>query len=304
MNSLIQHSSNSQPSLHLDEFQSIELEKLQERVRQPNSVRPRAFLRWAGSKRFLLGHILDILPKQFHTYREPFLGSGALLFLLRPEKAVLSDRCEELMNTFSAVRDNVDAVIRYLSPLKRSKETFYYIRQNRSTGRFKRAAEFIYLNKTCWNGLYRVNSAGTFNVPFGSHSTDFITDFDNLKSCAESLQHSGISLHSYDFEENIKQSKPGDLVYLDPPYVTGHSNNGFIEYNEVIFSWDDQKRLAEIAKSLASKGVHVIVSNANHQAIIELYSGFAVKYFNRASTLASDVTRRRTISEILLFSTI
>lgn len=302
MNSLIQHSSISQPSLHSDGFQSIEVEKLQERVRQPNSARPRAFLRWAGSKRFLLRHILDILPKRFHTYREPFLGSGALFFLLQPEKAVLSDRCEELMNTFSAIHDNVDAVIRYLSPLKRSKETFYYIRQNRSKGRLKRAAEFIYLNKTCWNGLYRVNSAGNFNVPFGSHSTDFITDFDNLRSCAASLQYSSVSLQSYDFEENIKQSKPGDLVYLDPPYVTGHSNNGFIEYNEVIFSWDDQKRLAEIAKSLTSKGVHVIVSNANHQAIIELYSGFAVKYFNRTSTLASDITRRRTVSEILLFS--
>lgn len=297
------HSRPSQPKKHLEEYESVSLDELQKRVQHPNSTTPRSFLRWAGSKRFILRHVLDLLPSRFLTYREPFLGSGALFFLLRPQKAVLSDSCGELIETFSAIRDNVGAVIKHLSTLKREKEIYYHVRQNRSNDRFKRAAEFIYLNKSCWNGLYRVNSAGVFNVPFGNHKSDFVVDDDNLRACAVALRSIDVSIQPHDFEQNIKESSPGDLVYLDPPYVTGHNNNGFIEYNEVIFSWDDQQRLANIARSLASKGVHVIVSNANHQEIIALYTGFSVKHFNRSSTLASDVTKRRMISEVLLYST-
>lgn len=301
--SLQRHLRFSQPKQRSQEYEYVPLEELQRRVQHPNSTTPRSFLKWAGSKRFLLGHILELLPSRFRTYREPFLGSGSLFFLLCPQRAVLSDSCGELIETFSAVRDNVDAVIEYLGTLKREKDFYYHVRQNRSTDRFKRAAEFIYLNKSCWNGLYRVNSAGIFNVPFGNHQSEFIVDQDNLRACAATLQSLDVSIHPYDFEQNIEESKAGDLVYLDPPYVTGHNNNGFISYNEVIFSWDDQKRLAGIAKSLALKGVHVIVSNANHQEIIALYTGFAVKHFSRASTLASNVTKRRMISEVLLYST-
>jgi DNA adenine methylase len=302
MNKVHQPSLLSLPDHSTDEFQTIELGALWSRVERPNSTTPRSFLRWAGSKRFILKHVINLLPSRFRTYREPFLGSGSLFFFLRPERAVLNDSCSELIETFSAIRDNVDAVIEYLRPLKRDKETFYHIRQNRSKGRFKRAAEFIYLNKTCWNGLYRVNSAGIFNVPFGSQKSDSIVDFNNLRECAASLGSPDITLQVCDFENSVKESNPGDLVYFDPPYVTGHNNNGFIAYNEVIFSWDDQKRLANIAKRLASKGVHVIVSNANHQEIVALYEGFAVKHFNRTSTLASDITKRRIVSEVLLHS--
>jgi DNA adenine methylase len=283
-------------------LQDILIEDVLSRALSPNSARPRAFLRWAGSKRFLLKHLIDILPSEFETYREPFLGSGALYFLLQPQKAVLSDVCIDLVNAFLAVRDNVNAVLEHLAPLKPHKEIYYNVRQNRSISHFKYAAEFIYLNKTCWNGLYRVNAAGAFNVPFGRVGTDSVIDGDNLKACASTLGSSDTLLKACDFEESLKDAKAGDLVYLDPPYVTGHNNNGFIAYNEVLFSWEDQIRLATLAQNLADMGVHVIVSNANHDEVIKLYPRFKTKYFSRSSTLASDVKRRRIISEVLLFT--
>ncbi len=284
-------------------MQGIVKEDILERALSPIASYPRSFLRWAGSKRFLLKHVVDLLPGNFNVYREAFLGAGSLYFLLQPDKAVLSDICIDLVETFSAVRDNVSAVLRYLSMFDPSEEAYYKTRKNRSQGRFKYAAEFIYLNKTCWNGLYRVNSEGLFNVPYGRNESGIIVDPNNLRACANSLRSRGVSLKICDFEENLKEAKQGDLVYLDPPYVTGHNNNGFIAYNETLFSWDDQVRLARVATTLVQKGVHVIVSNADHAEIINLYQNFTVKRFLRSSTLASDIKKRRQISEVLFHST-
>ncbi|MGI9180573.1 MAG: DNA adenine methylase [Longimicrobiaceae bacterium] len=270
------------------------------RASRPYSSVPRPFLKWAGSKRSLLGHVLPLLPFQFGVYREPFLGSGALFFLIRPKRAVLSDVASELIETFRAVRDNVTAVKRYLAPLQPSRVAFYKTRSSRSSGRFKRAAEFIYLNKTCWNGLYRVNSAGEFNVPYGWPKGPNIVDDANLSECSLALRQPGVQLRICDFEATLREAQPNDLVYLDPPYVTGHNNNGFIDYNETLFSWSDQVRLAAAARDLADQGVHVIVSNADHEGVIDLYRGFRRISFDRKSTLASDATKRRRVSEVLL----
>ncbi len=285
-----------------DFYQEIDREDLWTRIQSPGSATPRPFLKWAGSKRHALRHVFDTLPTRFRTYREPFLGSGALFFLLRPKHAVLSDTCAELIHAFIGVRENVGAIARCLRLLRPNRKTFYEVRSSRSTGFYKAAAEFVYLNKTCWNGLYRVNSAGEFNVPFGRPGTGEIVDFRNLRACAKALQSLDINIRVCDFEENTKDAEAGDLVYLDPPYVTGHTDNGFIEYNEVLFSWQDQQRLARTARRLDQKGVHVIVSNADHPKITELYEGFAVKQFRRSSTLASDVSKRRQVSEVLIFS--
>ena len=275
---------------------------IKERAQKPNSNIPHPFLKWAGSKRYLLKHIVDSLPKNFNSYREPFLGSGALFFLLNPTKAMLSDTNAELINTFAAIRDNVESVIEYIQPLKPNKTLFYKIRNQRSVGKYKRAAEFIYLNKSCWNGLYRVNSKGVFNVPYGSPKSDVIASLENLRACSKSLNSENVQLSTCDFEESLSKAQKGDLVYLDPPYVTSHSNNGFIEYNEKIFSWADQVRLANIAKDLVASGVYVIASNANHKEVLKLYQGFAKKEIFRNSTLASDVTKRGVVSEVLLVS--
>lgn len=263
---------------------------------------PRAYLRWAGSKRALLRHILPLLPEAYRVYREPFFGSGALFFLLQPTHAVLSDACIELMETHRAVRDNASAVIRFLGPLIPDRDLFYSIRANRSSGRFKRAAEFIYLNKVCWNGLYRVNSAGEFNVPFGRPKSTFIVDFENLRQCSAALHRRNVRIKDGDFEKCLEGTKAGDLVFLDPPYVTRHNNNGFVDYNETLFSWSDQIRLANLAVELANHGTNVVVANANHKEVIRLYPGFRKKEIQRQSTLASSSRFRGTVSELVLYS--
>lgn len=246
--------------------------------------------------------MVDSLPSQFATYHEPFLGSGALFFLLSPTRASLSDRCSELIEVYKATRDGVSAIIRYLRPLQPDREVFYAMRNRRSRGRLKRAAEFMYLNKTCWNGLYRVNSEGRFNVPYGMPKTTFIADFANLRACARALQVDGVRLQACDFETALESVEPGDLVYLDPPYVNGHNNNGFVDYNEILFSWEDQKRLAKRARQLAEAGAYVIVTNAHHYEVLELYRGFACQTLGRVSTLASNPGRRVPVREALLCS--
>ncbi len=266
------------------------------------STTPRPFLRWAGSKQSLLRHIVQFTPKTYGTYYEPFLGSGALFFLLQPRAAVLGDNCAELVQTYDAVRENSTAVLRYLKPLIPNKDLFYRVRKNRSNGRFKRAAEFIFLNKSCWNGLYRVNSSGTFNVPYGKPKSLGVVDPKNLISCGELLGRDSISLSSVDFEISLQTARKGDFVYLDPPYVTRHNNNGFREWNENIFSWADQKRLADVAKDLVKMGICVLVSNANHSEIRDLYPDFSATSISRHSTLASDASKRVRVTELILCS--
>jgi DNA adenine methylase len=223
-----------------------------------------------------------------------------LFFLLRPERAVLGDTCGELVETFEAVRDNSAAVLRYIHPLKPKRRVFYEIRNRRSRGRFQRAAEFIYLNKTCWNGLYRVNSSGEFNVPYGKPESDGIVDDDNLRACANLLGQPGVQIRTSDFGAIVAEAEYHDLVYLDPPYVTSHSNNGFIDYNEKLFAWQDQQRLAQAAIELDRRGAHVIVTNAHNADVIHLYKGFDLVTVERRSTLAGDVAARRAVREVII----
>jgi DNA adenine methylase len=242
-----------------------------------------------------------VLPQAYRTYREPFLGSGALFFLLQPTIAALSDSCEELVETYKAVRDHPTRLLGYLQPLRPDKALFYEIRRCRSQAQVKRAAEFIYLNKTCWNGLYRVNGKGEFNVPYGSPKSDTISDPANLRACSKALRGSRISLETQDFESALSEVVAGDLVFLDPPYVTGHNNNGFIDYNELIFSWKDQERTAHAANTAASAGAHVIVTNALHDDVLALYEGFEVRELHRHSTLAGSAKARRPVKEAIIW---
>ncbi len=265
---------------------------------QSQQLRP--FVRWAGSKQRLLKFILPHIPNTYKTYYEPFLGSGALFFALTPDRAELGDHCSELIAAYRAVRDEVGAVIQYLEPLKQDRKEYYRVRANRSKGKYKRAAEFIYLNKSCWNGLYRVNLRGEFNVPYGLPKGERVFDRDHLHLCAAALGKHGVRLCSGDFEAIVAGAGRGDFVYFDPPYVTRHNNNGFIEWNERIFSWGDQLRLAKLAQRLKTKGAHVIVSNADHADVIALYPDFRSIRIVRSSTLASNPAKRTTTSEILL----
>lgn len=266
------------------------------------SAVPRPFLRWAGAKRWLLPHLVPLLPEKLHRYHEPFLGGASLFFLLRPKHAVLGDTSAELIATYRAVRDNSSSVWRHISRLTPDKETFYRIRGARGHTRYQRAAEFIYLNKTCWNGLYRVNSAGHFNVPYGSPSENtVIADRPNLTACEAALGAPHVELRVGDFARTLENAERKDLVFLDPPYVTGHQNNGFVDYNETLFRWADQQRLAETAETLRCRGCHVIVTNATNDAVTALYPNFCKIEVSRHSTIAaSKKFRTRTTETVLL----
>lgn len=268
------------------------------------SAVPRPFLRWAGSKQALLNRIVEHVPAAYGRYYEPFLGSGALFFHLKPTRATLSDVSSELVAVWNSVRSNHEQLLEYLRPLKPDKDKYYEIRKNRSADSVTRSAEFLYLNKTCWNGLYRVNSKGEFNVPYGAPRTDFIVDEENLAACSKLLNRSGVSLRNVDFAVAVSKAKKGDLVYLDPPYVTKHNFNGFRDYNEKLFRWEDQIRLADLANELRARGVFVIVSNAEHQDVTELYPNFTAHSFTRNSTLSSNKAFRGPVSEVVLTANI
>jgi DNA adenine methylase len=260
--------------------------------------KPRPFLKWAGGKALLLPFILEHVPSQFNRYFEPFLGGGALFYSLSPKTSFLSDLSEDLINTYLQVRDNPKKVIELLKGMRYEKKSYYEIRATRPHEKISRAARFIYLNKSCWNGLYRVNSRGDFNVPFGRYSNPLLCDVGNLESVSRTLQGAHISVA--DFEEVLDNAKEGDFVYLDPPYTTSHNNNGFIEYNSRIFSLDDQIRLRKVFENLCQRGCYVVLSNSDHEFIRELYKGFKRFVIPRRNTISSKKNKRGAVTELII----
>lgn len=252
-------------------------------------------LKWPGGKRKLLPHILDVVPDEFGTYYEPFVGGAAVFFALRPKKARLSDQNEDLINCYRQVRDNVDLVISALRNFKNSAKEYYLVRDSKPTDAIERAARLVYLMRLSFNGIYRVNNEGDFNVPYGYNKGFHTVDVEATRAASVALQ--GIDLTSADFEDAVADAKAGDLVYFDPPYTVAHGRNGFIKYNQKIFKWEDQVRLAKLANALAEKGCHVVVSNAAHAAITELYLSFDQQKVHRASTIAASGEHRRIIEE-------
>lgn len=239
---------------------------------------------------------------KFDRYWEPFLGGGSLFYLLRPTNAVLSDACGPLMDTYRAVRQFAPHILEQLKGLAVDRQTYYRIRDRTKMTASEAAADFIYVNKTCWNGLFRVNSRGEFNVPFGLPKTSSVVDEVNLLECAKLLQQPGIEIRTADFEDVLDGVETGDLVFLDPPYVTSHNDNGFVDYNEVLFSWADQERLARVAQALRQRGVSVVVTNADHAELLALYRGFAIEKLHRNSTIAARSASRRPVTEALIYS--
>ena len=269
------------------------------RASHPLSATPRPFLRWAGSKRALTRQIVEFLPLKFNSYHEPFLGSGALFLLLQPNQAFLNDYCADLVDMWRAVKYSARLVADVAESFPLDKDTYYKVRKNRSSGLTSRAGEMLYLNRGCFNGLYRVNSSGNFNVPWGAPRSSYIVDRANLLEVQKLLRRSNTQITNLDFEEALENCRSGDLVFLDPPYVTKHNNNGFAEYNQDIFSWVDQQRLAATAESLRKKGCKVLITNAYHKDIVKLYPKFELKTLTRHSTLAGDTLRRGKVKEAL-----
>jgi DNA adenine methylase len=256
-------------------------------------------VKWAGGKRRLLGDILPLVPTMFHRYFEPFVGGGALFFSLQPSKATLSDVNPDLMQMYSQVRDDVDSVVRSLRRLRNSEVDYYRIRSSVPRTPVAQAARLIYLCTLSFNGIYRQNLSGEFNVPYGYKTHINPCDEEKLKQISRDLQ--GTKLVVGDFEEPTKSAQKGDFIYFDPPYTVAHGNNGFIKYNAKIFSWTDQKRLACLAADLKHRGCVVVVSNADHPSIRDLYTDFKVRIVERPSIMAASSTFRRTVSECLFY---
>lgn len=270
-----------------------------EPVNEFANIRP--FLRWAGSKRLLLKHLIPYIPATYSKYYEPFLGGGSMFFYLGPKNAEISDASSPLIETYRAVRKHENKLLKILKPLKPSKKQFIEWRAYSPRSSVGHAAQFIFLNKACWNGLYRVNSSGAFNVPYGWPRTNFVINSENLERCAQQLRRKQISIKCQDFGAIEDRVRKGDFVFLDPPYVTSHNMNGFVDWNESLFSWQDQIRLSAMAKRLVRKGANVLITNADHKDVESLYEGFGRSRLKRSTTLASDTSRRGTTSEAIFF---
>ncbi len=242
-------------------------------------ARPRPFLKWAGGKTNLLPALLAHVPSRFGTYFEPFVGGGALFFALvrwgRIGRAVLSDINAELIDTYRALKHEVEAVIEHLDTYPHEAEFYYALRARNpwTMPLAERAARMIYLNKTGYNGLYRVNKRGQFNVPFGRYKRPNYKDFDNLRAVARALQ--GVALRVQSFEAVLEQAQPGDLVYFDPPYDPVSKTARFTQYHASGFGRAEQQRLAEVFRALVARGVYVLLSNADTPFIRSLYQGHA-----------------------------
>ncbi|MGA8870114.1 MAG: Dam family site-specific DNA-(adenine-N6)-methyltransferase [Candidatus Acidiferrales bacterium] len=230
----------------------------------------------------------------------PFLGGGAVFFYLGPRISVLSDVNAELVETYQAVRDRVADVSAALRGLPVSKRDFYRIRRSSPAGAVARAARFLYLNRTAFSGIYRVNQRGEFNVPYGGgqRTPRILLNTPRLQNASATLRSA--QLRRSDFEPMLQSARPGDVVYCDPTYTVMHDNNGFVRYNEENFSWADQERLAKSGLAAARRGVRVLVTNAHHAEVRKLYRGAARYTLVRSSTLCADPSRRREVKEYLM----
>lgn len=264
------------------------------------------FLKWAGGKRQLLPAILNRLPSEMGTFYEPFLGGGAVLFALAREgcfrKAVVNDVNQELVHTYETLRssEGVNGVIALLKtyPYER---TFYDEMRARIPANLtpvEAAARFIYLNRTGFNGLYRVNKDGRFNVPFGAYTNPTICDDSNLLAVRDCLKD--VTFESRDFEESVAPATAGDVVYFDPPYLPKSATSNFTSYTEKGFSLAEHRRLAALFRRLADRGVRCLLSNSDVPLTRELYEGLKVETVDARRNINSDGDGRGAVTEILV----
>lgn len=261
-------------------------------------------VKWVGGKRQIMFELLKNMPKTYNRYFEPFIGGGALFFELQPNNAYISDMNEELINLYQVVRDNVYELISDLKKHSISKEYFMEIRnidrskdyQNWSN--VQKASRFIYLNRTCFNGMYRVNSQGQFNVPFGNYKNPRIIDENNLINCSNLLRNTEIR-HA-DFSEILKEVKKGDFVYFDPPYVPLSETSSFTSYTKDGFDIDMQFKLRDVCDELDSIGVKVLLSNSDTKLVNELYENYNINKVFASRQINANAEGRGKITEVLV----
>lgn len=278
-------------------------------------MKPSPFVKWAGGKARLLSQFDPFFPTGFGRYIEPFVGGGAVFFHLfrqgrqAGQQSVLIDSLEELINCYRAIQSRVEELIAALQrhePHKSDKDYFYRVRAwDRAPGytqrdAIERAARFLFLNRTCYNGLYRVNRRGAFNVPFGRYDNPNICDGQNLRAVSRALQ--GVTLLTGDFTRCLETAVPGDFVYLDPPYDPLSGTANFTSYTSTSFGAQDQRRLADLFRELDRRGCQVMLSNSSTEFIRQLYNGFEQVEVQAIRAISSKGNARGAIPELLVMN--
>jgi DNA adenine methylase len=264
----------------------------------------RPFLKWVGGKRQLLPELLTRLPDSYRTYFEPFIGGGALYFAHRPERACISDINHELINVYSVVANDVEALIEALSQHVHSEEYFYTMREMDRLEDYsywtplQRASRLLFLNKTCFNGLYRVNSQGYFNTPFGDYRNPTICDAENLRACSLALKKTKVGCYSY--MDVGKLARKGDFVYFDPPYAPLNATSSFTGYVKDGFGSEDQVNLKNLCDKLTKKGVLWMLSNSTAPLILDLYEDYNMEKVRASRSINSKGDKRGKIHEVIV----
>ncbi len=261
------------------------------------------FLTWAGGKRWFVQKHAELLPKTFNRYIEPFLGGGSVFFHLQPSQAILGDINPDVVAAYQGIKENWKSLKLSLQYHQRnhSDEHYYQVRSKVPSKVFQRASRMIYLNRTCFNGIYRVNLNGEFNVPRGSKNS-VIFGNDSFENVAKLLEKADIRLA--DFEVLINEAEAGDFVFADPPYTVRHNLNGFVKYNEKLFSWHDQERLAEALIRARDRGVIIASTNASHPSVHDLYKNkrFSLITTSRFSSISASSGSRKQFEELIILS--
>lgn len=267
------------------------------------------FVKWAGGKRQIIDKLKEYVPDEYDTYYEPFVGGGALLFELAPKKAVINDLNEELMNVYNCLcnEEKFKKMCNLLNHYEAEhSEEFYYEIRNKDKNKnaynrlsdYTKAARTIYLNKACFNGLYRVNSKNEFNVPFGKKTKINTYEGSNLITVSNYLTMNDIKIQSVDFEESLKTAKKGDFVYIDPPYDSDTAT--FNNYTEDGFGKEEQRRLAQVYKDLDKRGVYVMLSNHNTTLINELYKNYHIHIIEAKRNINANGKKRGSVEEVII----
>lgn len=275
----------------------------------PDNILISPIVKWVGGKRQLLTDIMPFIDRKCSTYVEPFIGGGAVFFELQPKKAIINDYNSELINVYTTVRNFPEQLIKKLEEHKNnnSEEYFYELRaldrksEYASMSSVEKAARIIYLNKTCYNGLYRVNAAGQFNSPYGKYKNPNIVNVTTIRAMSKYLQNPQITIKEGDYRDALKGLKKGAFVYFDPPYMPISSSSSFTGYTENGFSYEQQVELKKECDKLREKGIAFLQSNSDCQEIRELYKEYDIKTVQAKRTINSNANKRGEISEVLIY---
>lgn len=273
---------------------------------QEKNLKP--FTKWAGGKRQLLPQLQKFKPENYNTYFEPFVGGGALLFSLHPQNAVINDFNSSLMNVYRVIKENPEELLEILEKHaeNNSKEYYLKIRSADRDGRIEKmsnvekAARLLYMLKVDFNGLYRVNKKGQFNVPYGKNKNPKIADRENIMAVSNYFNACNIDFLSGDFEDAVQGVKENDFVYFDPPYIPLSSTSNFTSYTEDGFSFNDQKRLRDTFFRLSSIGAYVMLSNSDTPLTRELYAGANIHEVSASRTINSNAKKRGKVGELII----